>query len=127
MDPRTFRPSHPRTVFHMFPPLFQSENQTGSRALWVVATATTAGSQSAPLPPLPVTQLDARQSDPELDGQRISLGFANPTPIRDVLLLLVRDTRLSVIPHPSLDQTFVGDLKNVSVREALDLILEPLS
>jgi MSHA biogenesis protein MshL len=75
---------------------------------------------------LPVTQLDARQSDPELDGQRISLGFADPTPIRDILLLLVRDTHLSVIPHPSLDQTFIGDLKNVSLREALDLILEPL-
>lgn len=92
----------------------------------VLATATTAGSQSAPLPPLPVTQLDARQADPELDGQRISLGFADPTPIRDILLLLVRDTRLSVIPHPSLDQTFIGDLKNVSLREALDLMLEPL-
>jgi MSHA biogenesis protein MshL len=92
----------------------------------VVATATTAGSQSAPLPSLPVTQIDARQADPDLDGQRISLGFADPTPIRDILLLLVRDTRLSVIPHPSLDQMFIGDLKNVSLREALDLILEPL-
>jgi MSHA biogenesis protein MshL len=85
-----------------------------------------AGSQSAPMPPLPITQLDARQADPELDGQRISLGFSDPTPIRDILLLLVRDTRLSVIPHPSLEQTFIGDLKNVSLREALDLILEPL-
>ena len=95
-------------------------------SLLVVVTATAAGSQSAPLPSLPVTQLDARQSDPELDGQRISLGFSEPTPIRDILLLLVRDTRLSLIPHPSLEQTFIGDLKNVSLREALDLMLEPL-
>jgi MSHA type pilus biogenesis protein MshL len=80
----------------------------------------------APLQPVPVTQLDLNQPHPELDGQRISLGFSEPTPIKDILLLLVRDTRLSVIPDPSLDQAFLGDLKNVSIREALDLILEPL-
>jgi MSHA biogenesis protein MshL len=81
---------------------------------------------AAPLQPVPITQLDLRQPHPELDGQRISLGFSEPTPIKDILLLLVRDTRLSVIPDPSLDQTFLGDIKNVSIREALDLILEPL-
>jgi len=92
----------------------------------LTAAAAPAASQSGAMPPLPITQLDARQDDPDLDGQRISLGFSDPTPIRDILLLLVRDTRLSVIPHPSLEQTFIGDLKNVSLREALDLILEPL-
>jgi MSHA biogenesis protein MshL len=81
---------------------------------------------AAPLQPVPITQLDLRQPHPELDGQRISLGFADATPIKDILMLLVRDTRLSVIPDPSLDQTFLGDLKNVTIREALDLILEPL-
>jgi MSHA type pilus biogenesis protein MshL len=81
---------------------------------------------AAPLPAVPVTQLDLNQPHPELDGQRISLGFSEPTPIKDILLLLVRDTRLSIIPDPSLDQTFLGDIKNVSIREALDLILEPL-
>jgi MSHA type pilus biogenesis protein MshL len=80
----------------------------------------------APLAPVPVTQLDLNQPHPELDGQRISLGFSEPTSIKDILLLLVRDTRLSVIPDPTLDQAFLGDLKNVSIREALDLILEPL-
>jgi MSHA biogenesis protein MshL len=78
------------------------------------------------MPSLPITQLDVQQADPELDGQRISLGFSDPTPIRDILLMLVRDTRLSVIPHPSLEQSFIGDLKNVSIRQALDLMLEPL-
>jgi MSHA biogenesis protein MshL len=81
---------------------------------------------AAPLPAVPITQLDLNQPHPELDGQRISLGFSEPTPINDILLLLVRDTRLSIIPDPSLDQTFLGDIKNVSIREALDLILEPL-
>jgi MSHA biogenesis protein MshL len=94
--------------------------------LLLVGAATVASQAPAPLPPLPVTQLDTAQADPELDGQRISLGFSEPTPIRDILLLLVRDTRLSVIPSPSLDQAFIGDLKNVSLREALDLMLEPL-
>jgi MSHA biogenesis protein MshL len=81
---------------------------------------------AGPLQPVPITQLDLRQAHPELDGQRISLSFSEATPIKDILLLLVRDTRLSVIPDPSLDQTFLGDIKNVTIREALDLILEPL-
>jgi len=95
-------------------------------AVLLAASASDVGSQPAPLPPLSVLQLDLRQAHPELDGQRISLGFSEPTPINDILLLLVRDTRLSVIPDPALDQTFLGDIKNVTIREALDLILEPL-
>jgi MSHA biogenesis protein MshL len=83
-------------------------------------------SGSATLAPVPVTQLDQHAKHADLDGSHISLSFAEPTSIRDILMLLVRDTRLSVIPDPSLDQQFVGDLKNVTVREALDLILEPL-
>lgn len=79
------------------------------------------------MPPLPVTQLDVPRTDRDLDGQRITLAFAERTPIHDVLLLLVRETRLSVIPDPSLTQTFIGDLKNVTLREAFDLILEPLA
>jgi hypothetical protein len=95
----------------------------------LASPALTSGQQAppaAPLQPVPITQLDLNQPHPELDGQRISLGFSEATPIKDILLLLVRDTRLSVIPDPSLDQTFIGDLKNVTLREALDLILEPL-
>src|SRR4051812_45978918 len=83
-------------------------------------------SPAGALEPVPVTQLDKRARHADLDGSRISLSFGDPTPIRDILLLLVRDTRLSVIPDPALEQQFVGDLKNVTVREALDLILEPL-
>ena len=93
---------------------------------FVSAIAANARSQSVALPPLPITQLDIRQADPDLDGQRISVGFVTPTPIHKILLLLVRETALSVVPDPSLDQTFVGDLKNVTLREALGLILEPL-
>jgi len=95
-------------------------------AVVVCPFAAHAQQPSTPLPPVPITQLDLNQPHPELDVQRISLGFSDATPIKDILLLLVRDTRLSIIPDPSLDQTFLGDLKNVTLREALDLILEPL-
>ena len=78
------------------------------------------------LPSAPVTQLDEQQGHPDLDNRRFSLSFSQPTPINDILLLLVSDTNLSLIPDPALDQTFIGDLKNVTLREALDLILEPI-
>ena len=45
----------------------------------------------------------------------------------ELLLLLVRDTNLSVVPDPDVDGTFTGELKNVTLRQALDLILQPLS
>ena len=92
-----------------------------------VACASVADGQSVtPLKPLPAIQLELSPRRPDLDGPRFSLAFSAPMPIRDVLLLLVRDTKLSVVPAPSLDQRFVGDLKNVTLREALDLILDPL-
>jgi MSHA type pilus biogenesis protein MshL len=78
------------------------------------------------LPPIPVIQLDQMRTHAVLDGPRFSLSFAEPVPIRDLLLTLVRDTPLSVIPSPALAQTFIGELKQVTVREALDLMLEPL-
>jgi type II secretory pathway component GspD/PulD (secretin) len=46
--------------------------------------------------------------------------------VRDALLLLVRGTSLSVVVDPGIDGTFIGDLKNVSVRQALALMLAPL-
>jgi MSHA biogenesis protein MshL len=44
----------------------------------------------------------------------------------ETLRLLVTDTNLSLIPDPGLDQTFIGQLNNVTLREALDLMLEPV-
>jgi len=85
-----------------------------------------AGQTPPPLPPAPVTQLDERQIHPDLDGRRFSLSFSDARPIVDILRLLVADTNLSLIPDPALEQTFIGELKNVTLREALDLMLEPL-
>jgi MSHA biogenesis protein MshL len=79
----------------------------------------------APLRPVPITQLDLNQRHPELDRRRMSLRPTRPTPITDILPVLVRGTRLSVIADPSIAQTFSGELKNVTIREALDIILEP--
>ncbi len=47
-------------------------------------------------------------------------------PVQDLLLLLVRGTNLSIVPDPAIGGTFIGELKNVTVRQALGLILRPL-
>ena len=78
------------------------------------------------MPTLPLTQLDERGPAAELDNRTFSLTFAQPVAVRDVLLLLVRGTSLSVIPAPDVSGMFIGDLKNVTVRQALSLILPPL-
>ena len=79
-----------------------------------------------PLPTLPLTQLDERRQSGDLDNRTFSLTFAQPVPVRDLLLLLVRGTSLSLVPDPAITGTFIGELKNVTVRQALGLILGPL-
>lgn len=83
------------------------------------------GPQIPPMPPMAVSQLeDARRSD--AFEQTLSLSFAEPIAVRELLLMLVRDTNLSVVTDPDVDGTFTGELKNVTLRHALDLILHPL-
>ena len=96
---------------------------------WVLgATVLSAQAPVRPgqMPPLPLTQLDERALAADLDNRAFTLTFAQPVPIRDLLLLLVRGTSLSVIPDPGIDGTFIGELKNVTVRQAIGLILPPL-
>ncbi len=101
-------------------------------AVCAMLAATSALAQPAPqqgpgqLPPLPLTQLDDRALAADLDNRAFTLTFAQPVPIRDLLLLLVRGTNLSVVPDPSVGGSFIGELKNVTVRQALGLILRPL-
>jgi MSHA biogenesis protein MshL len=78
------------------------------------------------LEPLPLTQLDERVLVAELDNRTLTLTFAQPVPIRDVLLQLVRGTNLSVVPESTVTGSFGGELKNVTVRRALQLVLPPL-
>jgi MSHA biogenesis protein MshL len=79
-----------------------------------------------PLRGLAITQLDERQQANELDSPRpITLTATDATPITELLLVLVRDTGLSVVPDPDVTGTFRGDLKNVTLRQALEMILQP--
>jgi MSHA biogenesis protein MshL len=82
--------------------------------------------QAPPLRPLAVTQLDERQQGSDLDSARpVTITLADPAPIADLLLMLVRDTRLSVVPDPDVQGTFRGELKDVTLRQALEMILQP--
>ena len=80
----------------------------------------------APMPALPLTQIDERVPAGDLDNRAFTLTFAQPVPVKDLLLLLVRGTSLSIVPDPAIGGTFIGELKNVTVRQALALILRPL-
>jgi len=88
--------------------------------------AASAQAPQRPMPTLPLTQLDERGQAADLDNRTFSLTFAQPVPINDLLILLVRGTSLSVVPDQAIGGTFIGELKNVTVRQALGLILRPL-
>ncbi len=84
------------------------------------------GAAAAPLPPLPVTQLDERLPVSARSAQNFSLSFSEPQPIRDVLLLVLKDTGLSVVIDPDVTGTFTGELANVTLKQALEIALPPL-
>ena len=78
------------------------------------------------MPVLPLTQLDERALAADLDSRTLTLTFPQPAPVKDALLQIVRGTSLSIVPDPSITETFVGELKNVTVRQALALMLRPI-
>lgn len=95
---------------------------------------------AAQLPDLPVTRLERGQAAGEaqlpslpvnrvadqtaLDAPRtITLTFAQPVPVRDVLRLLVRATPFSVVARESATGTFSGELRDLTVRQALEAVL----
>jgi type II secretory pathway component HofQ len=95
----------------------------------------------SPLPDLPVSRLEqlrggatqppaqpvARVSAAaDLDAARtLSVTFSRPAPIRDVLLLLVRGTPFSTVADASVRVTFSGELRNLTLRQALESVLFP--
>jgi MSHA biogenesis protein MshL len=95
-------------------------------ALVLAAQAPAQPSRAGQMPTLPLTQLDERAIAADLDNRTFTLTFAQPVAIKDLLLLLVRGTSLSVIPDPAISGSFIGELKSVTVRQALGLILPPL-
>lgn len=73
---------------------------------------------------LPITQLDDRGQAAQLDApQGLSLTFAQPLAVRDVLLLLFRGTPFSLVLDPEISGTFVGELKDITLRQALESVL----
>jgi type II secretory pathway component GspD/PulD (secretin) len=80
----------------------------------------------AQLPVLPLTQLDERALAADLDSKTFTLTYAQPVPVRELLVQIVRGTSLSIVADPSIGESFIGDLKNVTVRQALGLVLRPL-
>ena len=76
--------------------------------------------------PLPVTRLDDRQRTADFDGTpTISMTFASPLAVRDVLLLLFRGTPFSVVLDSGVNGSFVGELSGLSLRQGLEAVLFP--
>ena len=66
----------------------------------------------------------ARPQPAGLDDPRpLSLHITRPTRVHTVLQLLFRGTAVSAIVPDSLPGTFSGELRNVTLRQALDAVL----
>ena len=79
----------------------------------------------AQLPPLTVTQLDQREVT--LDStRRLTLTFGEPCSIQEVLDLLVQGTPFSLAVESNVSGMFTGELKQLTLREALTTLLSPL-
>ena len=77
-------------------------------------------------PPLFLTKLDDRQAAADLDGpRRISMSVSRPMPLPDLLLLLVNGTPFSLVADKDVNGTFIGDLKELTMRQALEAVLFP--
>jgi type II secretory pathway component GspD/PulD (secretin) len=78
------------------------------------------------MPMLPLTTLAERPVAADLDNRTFTFTLPQPIAVKDLLMLFVRGTTLSMIPDPSIEGTFVGELKNVTIRQALDAVLPSL-
>jgi hypothetical protein len=77
------------------------------------------------LPPLPATQIDPRHATLD-SSRRLSLSFLEPRPIDEVLRLLTAGTPFSVAIDAGASGAFRGELKQLTLREALTTLLAPL-
>lgn len=76
---------------------------------------------------LPVTLLDPGAAAATLDSpRRLTLTFAEPRAIQEVLRLLVAGTPFSLAIDADVSGTFRGELKQLTLREALATLLTPL-
>jgi type II secretory pathway component GspD/PulD (secretin) len=78
------------------------------------------------MPSLPMTQIDDRLLAADLENRAFSLKFTQSVAIQDLLPQLVHGTNLTMVVDPGISGAFIGDLKNVTMRQAFALILQPL-
>src|SRR3954462_2286012 len=84
-----------------------------------VPAAQTAPQRPAPSS-LPVTQLDPGAFVATLDSpRRLSLQFSEPRPLPEVLRLLMEGTPFSLAMDADVTGTFRGELKQLTLRDAL--------
>lgn len=83
-----------------------------------------AGTQ--PPAPVPVTRIEERVGGSDMDSPRaVSLSIAQPIAIREALLLLVTGTPFSIVTTENVEGLFSGELKDLSLRQALEAVLFP--
>jgi MSHA biogenesis protein MshL len=87
-------------------------------------------SPQQPQPPrrpetVPITRLDD-PSRAALDGSpSVSLAISRPMPLRELLRLLVSGTSLSIVFDAGVAGEFEGDLRGLTLRQALEAVLLP--
>lgn len=77
-------------------------------------------------PGLPAMQLDPGAAATLDAPRRLSLAFSEPRPIQEVLRLLVAGTPFSIAVDRDVDGAFRGELKQLTLRDALAALLDPL-
>jgi type II secretory pathway component GspD/PulD (secretin) len=97
----------------------------------VAGQATVSAGQATPQRPegtgLTVTQLDPGRQGIALDSpRRLSLSFSEPRPVQEVLQLLAAGTPYSFAIDQDVSGSFRGELKQLTLREALTTVLAPL-
>lgn len=81
--------------------------------------------QPRQVPLLTVTEIDQRETT--LDSpRRLTVTFAEATPIDQVLQLLVTGTPFSLAVDPAVNGLFRGELKQLTLRDSLTALLAPL-
>jgi type II secretory pathway component GspD/PulD (secretin) len=91
----------------------------------VQSSASQSPQTSQPLPPRPVTEIETAAA---LDAPRhLTLTFLEPRPIDEVLHLLVTGTPFSLAIDSDVTGSFRGELRDLTLREALTTMLTPLA
>jgi MSHA biogenesis protein MshL len=94
-------------------------------AIGIATLSAPAPAQAQRLSEVPVTRLDDGVRA-ELDAPRpVSITISEPLPLRDVLLLLFRGTAMSVVVRDGATGTFAGELRDLTLRQALETVLFP--